>query len=333
MIGRYPILRIDVAEYRPLVARRFHACCILIASACGIHCCCPGTLDFFSSLWSRADKPCNPNCRGILFRMATFRSGDAQLAYEITGTGFDVVLLHPFPLNRQFWDGVLDQLSSRYRVVLPDLRAHGDSEVGDGPVTMQKLADDLDRLCRELEITRAIFVGVSIGGYALFEFWWRCREHFAALVLANTRAGAETPEGRAGRLQTAEKVLREGTAGFTEDLLLKLFSKVTLANRPDIVDEARTMAKKMSPIDIGEVQRGMAERRDSIPTLATINVPTLVIAGEDDSVPLSELELMHQRIAGSQYRVIAKAGHYAAMEQPAEFGRLLRTFFEGVPRG
>jgi pimeloyl-ACP methyl ester carboxylesterase len=264
--------------------------------------------------------------------MATFRSGDAQLFYEITGSGPDVVLLHPFPLNRHFWDAIVPQLSARYRVITPDLRAHGDSEAGDGPVFMPKLADDLDRLCRELDITRAIFVGVSIGGYTLFEFLKRYRERVAALVLANTRAGAETPEGRAARLQIAEKVEREGTAAFLDELLQNLFSKVTLVNRPDIVDAARVMARAMSPADIAQVQRGMAERADSTPTLAAINVPTLVIAGEDDSVPLSELELMHQRIAGSQLRAIPKAGHYASMEQPAEFGRLLRTFLDAVPR-
>jgi 3-oxoadipate enol-lactonase len=264
--------------------------------------------------------------------MAILRSGDAQLFYETSGSGPNVVLLHPFPLNHHFWDAIVPQLSARYRVVLPDLRAHGDSDAGDGTVSMSKLADDLDRLCRELEITRAIFVGVSIGGYALFEFWKRCRERVNALVLANTRAGAETAEGRAARLQIAEKVEREGTATFIDDLLQKLVSKSTLANRPDIVDSARAMAKKMSSADIAQVQRGMADRADSIPALAAINVPTLVIAGEDDSVPLSELELIHQRMAGSQMRVIPKAGHYAAMEQPAEFGLMLRTFFDAVPR-
>jgi len=264
--------------------------------------------------------------------MSNFRSGDAQLAFEITGTGPDVVLLHPFPLHHHFWDGVLDHLATRYRVFLPDLRAHGGSEAGDGPVAMQKLADDLDVLCREFDVTRAIFVGVSIGGYTLFEFWRRHRERVRALVLANTRAGSETPEGRSTRLATADKVLREGTAGFIEDLLPKLFSSATVTNRPDIVDAARAMAKKMSPADIAAVQRGMAERADSIPTLSTIAVPTLVIAGEDDSVPLAELELMHQRIAGSQLRLISKAGHYAAMEKPAEFGRLLRTFFDEQAR-
>lgn len=264
--------------------------------------------------------------------MSNFRSGDAQLIYEITGSGPDVVLLHPFPLHHQFWDGVLDQLATRYRVFLPDLRAHGDSEAGEGAVTMQKLADDLDRLCREFDLTRAIFVGVSIGGYTLFEFWRRHRERVRALVLANTRACAETVEGRTARLQTAESVLRDGTAAFIDDLLPKLFSKATQANRLDIVDAGRAMAKKMSPADVAAVQRGMADRSDSIPTLTTISVPTLVIAGEDDSVPHAELELMQQRIAGSQLRVIPKAGHYAAMERPGEFGRLLRTFFDTQPR-
>ena len=264
--------------------------------------------------------------------MATLRSGDAQLFYETFGSGPDVVLLHPFPLNHHFWGAVVPQLSTRYRVVLPDLRAHGDSDAGEGPASMTKLADDLDRLCRELAIKRAIFVGVSIGGYALFEFWRRYNERVAALVLANTRAGAENAESRASRLQVAERVLREGTSGFTEELLQRLFSKATLANRPDIVDAARAMAKKMSAGDVADVQRGMADRADSISTLTAIDVPTLVIAGEDDGVPVSELELIHHGIAGSQFRVIANAGHYAAMEQPAEFGRLLRTFFDALPR-
>jgi pimeloyl-ACP methyl ester carboxylesterase len=260
--------------------------------------------------------------------VAIIRSGDAQLVYEITGSGPDVVLLHPFPLHHHFWDGVLDQLASRYRLFLPDLRAHGDSDAGDGPVTMQELADDLDRLCREFEVRSAIFVGVSIGGYAMFEFWRRHRERVSRLVLANTRAGAETAEGRATRLAAAERVLRDGTSEFIDELLPKLISKVTQANRPDIVEAARAMARKMSPADIAAVQRGMAVRPDSVPTLATINVPTLVIAGEDDSVPLSELELMHRQVPGSELKVIAKAGHYAAMERPGEFGRLLRTFFD-----
>src|SRR5690242_2387124 len=146
--------------------------------------------------------------------MATYRSSDAQLFYEVRGEGPPLVLLHPFPLNHDFWDGVAERLVTRYRLILPDLRAHGQSEAGDGPVTMEKLAADLAVLCREERISKGFFAGVSIGGYLLFEFWRRTREQVACLVLANTRAGAETSEGRGNRLAIADKVSREGTADF-----------------------------------------------------------------------------------------------------------------------
>jgi pimeloyl-ACP methyl ester carboxylesterase len=264
--------------------------------------------------------------------MPTFRSGDAQLSYEVVGDGPDLVLLHPFPLNRHFWDSVVGQLSTRYRLVLPDLRAHGESSLGEGPATMQKLADDMSRLCRKERISKAFFVGVSIGGYLLFEFWRRYREHVAALVLANTRPGAETSEGKANRLQLADRVLREGTDRFIEEMLLKLLSQTTRTNRPDLVDRARQMMQSMSAEDIAGVQRGMAERPDSVATLTTINVPTLLIAGSDDSIPLSEFDLMRQHISGSRLQIISQAGHYAALEKGSEFAALLRTFFDEVLR-
>jgi 3-oxoadipate enol-lactonase len=265
--------------------------------------------------------------------MPIFRSGDAQLSYEIAGDGPDVVLLHPFPLNHHFWDPVTPQLSTRYRLILPDLRGHGDSELGKGSATMQRLADDLSKLCREERISKAFFVGVSIGGYLLFEFWRRYREQVAALVLANTRPGAETSEGKASRLQLADRVLHEGRDSFIQEMLSKLLSQTTRTNRPDIVDAARKMMQSMSAEDIAGVQRGMAERPDSVAMLATINVPTLLIAGGEDSIPLSEFELMRQQISGSRLQVISQAGHYAALEKPAEFGGLLRKFFDELPQG
>jgi pimeloyl-ACP methyl ester carboxylesterase len=264
--------------------------------------------------------------------MLTFRSEDAQLAYEEIGEGPPVVLLHPFPLNHEFWHDAAQELSTRYRLLLPDLRGHGDSELGDGAASMPKLADDLARLLREERITKASFVGVSIGGYLLLEFWRRNREQVTAIVLANTKAGGETPDSRTARLQSAERVLREGTAWFVDDMASKLMSAATRINRPDIVENARAMMRKMSPQDVAGVQQGIADRPDSVSTLASIDVPTLLIAGEEDSVPLAEVELMRQHIAGSQLRVIAGAGHYAALEKPQEFGRLLRGFLDGLPR-
>jgi len=264
--------------------------------------------------------------------MPYLRSSDAQLFYGMVGDGPPVVLLHPFPLNHHFWAQVAERLSTRYRLILPDLRAHGDSEAGDGPATMEKMAADLALLCREERIAKGWFVGVSIGAYVLFEFWRRYREHIGALVLANTRAAAETPESRANRLAIAHQVLRAGTAGFIAEMLSKLLSPVTRTNRPDIADAARRMMQQMSPQDIAAVQQGMADRPDSVPTLNTIDVPTRIIAGEDDSIPRAEFELMRQQIPQSRLIIMPRAGHYAALEQPEGFAGLLRSFFDNLPK-
>jgi 3-oxoadipate enol-lactonase len=263
--------------------------------------------------------------------MNRVRSGDAEIAYWVMGEGPPIVLLHPFPANHELMEPAAQPLASRYRVILPDLRAHGDSEAGEGPATMEKHAADLMRILDDADVGRAVFAGVSIGGYILFEFWRRYRGRVAGLVLSDTRAQPDTAEGRAGRLKAAEDVVEHGTEAFVDGMLRKLFGKSTLAGRPDVVDRAKRMMLKMSPAQVAQVQRGMAERPDSTSTLATINVPTLILMGEEDMLTtMADGEFMRQRIAGSQLQVIAKAGHYAVWEQATEAGRLLRQFVDSL---
>ncbi len=257
------------------------------------------------------------------------KSGDAEIVYRVVGEGPPVILLHPFPANHEFWLPVVDVLSSRYRMILPDLRGHGDSGVGEGPATMEKHAADLARVMDAAEVGRAPMVGVSIGGYVLFEFWRRHRGRVAALVLCNTKAAADPPEARAARLQAANDVLERGTEPFFESMIPRLLGKSTRETRPDLVDGVLRMMRKMSPEDVAQVQRGMAERPDSMETLKTINVRTLVVTGDEDILTgVNEAELMRQHIANSQLRVIPKAGHYSPWEQPGEAGKLLREFLD-----
>jgi 3-oxoadipate enol-lactonase len=257
------------------------------------------------------------------------RSGDADIFYWTLGDGAPVVLLHPFPVHHEFWLPVAEALATRYRLILPDLRGHGESGVGEGPATMQKHAADIARVVDDVDIGRAPIVGVSVGGYAIFEFWRQYRGRVAALGLCNTKAPSDSSEARAGRLQAAADVLERGTEPFFESMIPKLLGESTRENRPDLVDGALGMMRKMSPEDIAQVQRGMAERPDSIDTLKTINVPTMIVTGDEDIMAgINEAELMRQHIAGSQLRVIRKAGHYSAWEQPAEAARLLRSFLD-----
>jgi pimeloyl-ACP methyl ester carboxylesterase len=255
------------------------------------------------------------------------RSDDAEIVYRVMGNGPSVVLLHPFPANHEFWLPVAEELSSRYRLILPDLRGHGESEVGDGPATMARHAADLVRIMDDAQVGRVPLIGVSIGGYILFELWRRHRERIAALGLCNTKAPADNAEGRAGRLQAANDVLDRGTEPFLQSMVSRVLAKTTQETRPDLVQGALRMMRQMSPEDIAQVQRGMAERPDSIETLKTINVPTLIVTGDEDLFTgINEAELMRQHIPGSQVRVIAKAGHYSPWEQPVEATKLLRNF-------
>src|SRR5437588_5767744 len=142
------------------------------------------------------------------------KSGDAEIVYRALGEGPPVVLLHPFPANHEFWLPVAEALSTRYRVILPDLRGHGESGLGDGQATMDKHAADIALVMDDADIGRAPLIGVSIGGYVLFEFWRRHRGRVAALGLCNTKAPAGSAEARAGRLQAANDVLERGTEPF-----------------------------------------------------------------------------------------------------------------------
>ncbi len=227
--------------------------------------------------------------------MIQITSGDAEIAYEILGDG---------------------------------------PPIGEGPATMEKHAADVARILDHAEVGRAAFAGVSIGGYVLFEFWRRYPGRIAALALCNTKAQADTPEGKAGRLQAAADVLERGTEPFFESMVPKLLGKTTRETRPDRVEGALRMMRKMSPEDVAQVQRGMAERPDSVPMLKTINVPTLLVTGDEDILTgPPDAELMHQNIPGSQLKIVPRAGHYSPWEQPEEVGKLLRQFLDAVHGG
>jgi 3-oxoadipate enol-lactonase len=255
------------------------------------------------------------------------RSGDTEIYYEIQGNGAPLVLLHPFPAHHGVWAAAAAELAARYRVILPDLRGHGQSPPGDGPATMEKHAADLVRVCDDAGVGRAVFAGNSIGGYILFEFWRQHRERVAALVLVDTKAGADTEEARRTRLQAAEDVQNHGPATFVEKNVERLVGATTRRNRPDIAEAARQMMSTATVAGIVAVQTGMAARPDSVPMLKTINVPTLILVGDEDVVtPAADAEVMQRGIAGSKLQRITSAGHYSPLEQPEQVVRAMRGF-------
>ncbi len=258
-------------------------------------------------------------------------SGDAEIFYDVLGSGPDLVLLHAFPVNHAMWVPAAQLLARRYRVILPDLRGHGDSDVGVGPATMAKHAQDVLRVCEAAEVRKAIFGGVSIGGYILFELWRRASKRVQALILSDTRAQADSDDARAMRLRSAEEVEQNGTRDFLHGMVPKLLGATTIAERPDVVATVRRMMDQMTPAGIAAVQRGMAMRPDSRPTLPNISVPTLVLIGAEDTVTtVADAETIRQGIAGSSSAVLPLAGHLAVLEQYEAATEVILKFVDGL---
>lgn len=261
------------------------------------------------------------------------RGGQIELYYELRGEGPDVVLVHPYPCDHSYWLPVAAQLESRFRLVLPDLRGLGRTGLGEGPTTIAELAGDLLRLCDELKIGRAAFVGCSIGGYVLFELWRQSRQRVRALALTDTKASLDSEEAREGRLHIAEQILRRGPRWGIGQMLPRMLSPETLGSRPAVVEQARQTMRSATAQGMAALQQGMAARADSTSTLASIDVPTLVLGGEDDAPsPVSELERMARGIRGAELKIIPRAGHLAALEQPEAVGAALREFLERSAR-
>ncbi|MBT9330229.1 alpha/beta fold hydrolase [Paracidobacterium acidisoli] len=264
-----------------------------------------------------------------------YTSGGDRLFYTVTGSGQDLVLLHPTPVNHRFWLPVAEVLSERYRVILPDLRGHGQSEAGEGAITMEKLGADVERLMAEEGIGKALFGGCSIGGYTLYEIWRRMPERVQALVFSGSRPQADAEVNRAKRRETIEGVRLRGTGDFIEASLNSLIGPTARRRTPQKVGEAREMMQAMRAEAVIAVQQGLAARPDSVATAKTIRVPCCVIAGgEDGASPPADMRLLAETIRnggyGAEYHEIPDAGHFAPWEQPEVTGSMLRRFFDSV---
>ena len=264
-----------------------------------------------------------------------YYSDGSKLFYTSLGGGPPVVLLHPTPVHHRFWMPVAELLGGRYRVIVPDLRGHGQSELGEGPITVEKLAADAGRLLDSLEIEKALFAGCSIGGYTLFEIWRTMPARAEAFAFCCSKAQADTEAQRAKRQETIAKVQARGTADFIEGNLETLIGSAARRRRPEKIAEAREMMQAAPVETIVAMQQGLAARPDSVVTARTMRIPCCIVAGGEDpgSTP-ADMKLLAEQIRnggyGAEYNEIPDAGHFAPFEQPELVARILRRFFDSV---
>jgi 3-oxoadipate enol-lactonase len=256
--------------------------------------------------------------------MKTATINGIDLAYRDEGTGQPMLFIHAFPLHSAIWEQQIAAFAPYHRVIAPDLRGLGASARGSGAASLDQHADDLAALLDHLAIENATVAGLSLGGYISFALWRRHRDRIAALILADTRAGADSEEGKQGREQNAQLVETQGPAAIADQMLPKLLSP----NAPAVLrDQVRAMIESNDRVGIAAALRAMAARPDSTPLLATINVPTLVLVGADDALtPPSEAEAMFNAIPGCRIAEILGAGHLSNLESPEAFNAQVVEF-------
>jgi pimeloyl-ACP methyl ester carboxylesterase len=252
-----------------------------------------------------------------------------MLAHETSGEGIPVVLIHAFPLSHAIWRNSISVLRGIGRVIAPDLPGFGGSPRQESP-SIPQMAKEIATLLDHLKVKEPVVVaGLSMGGYVAFEFLRQFPKRVRGLGLFSTRAGIDTPEGRGGRLKSAQKIKAEGLKPFAGTILPRLLGKGTIESKPEVVQEVTRLILANDPSGVADALLAMANRRDSTDLLPAISCPTWVIAGEEDSfLPVSEAQGMQARIPGAHLEVIEKAGHLVNLEQPALFQQILEEFLE-----
>jgi 3-oxoadipate enol-lactonase len=238
-----------------------------------------------------------------------------------------LVLLHAFPLNARMWQSQLGLAAHGWRVVAPHLRGFDDDGIEVAATSVDDYAGDVIDLLDSLHVEEAVIGGLSMGGYAAFAILRHAPRYVRGLILADTRSQADTPEGIEGRKRMLQLLSDKGPSGVVDEMLPKLLGATTRASQPALADRVRALALSNSAAAIAGGIRALMTRPDSTPLLSTIRCPTLIIAGEEDTLtPPALSEEMHRAIAGSELVTVPAAGHLSSLEQPDAFNSALASF-------
>ena len=254
-----------------------------------------------------------------------------KVAFQESGKGRPLVLLHAFPLSRKMWKPQIDALvETGCRVILPDLRGFGETPKIAGKTTMEDLANDVKELLDLLEIEKAIIGGLSMGGYVTLNLYRLYPDKFATMFLADTSSFADTEEKRKGRFSLIEKILSFGMEAAVEEMLPNLISDHTKTHNQKLVKQLEKEFLQTNPEGAIAALRGMAERLEHTYMLKDISVPTLLIFGKEDKVTdLEGAKVLNERIPNSKLEIIQNIGHYSNLEDPEHFNRILVDFVRG----
>jgi 3-oxoadipate enol-lactonase len=263
--------------------------------------------------------------------MPTAKINNFQMYYTDDGIEHSspVIFIHGFPFNHTMWEQQVKLLAGTHRVISYDIRGHGNSGPGIGPIMIDFLVDDLFALMDHLGFTSASIVGLSMGGYIALRGIEREPDRFISLVLSNTKSGADTNEAKIKRADTIRTVLSDGVDAFAENFLKSVFAPGSFDKHPNAVRKIRNIIENTAPDTVCNTLTALAARTDTTHVLEKIRVPTLILVGEKDQLtPPSAAQEMAQLIPDSQIFILRDAAHMSNLENAEEFNTHISKFFE-----
>ncbi len=256
-----------------------------------------------------------------------------DLVYTEAGSGPPVVLLHAFPLSSAMWEPARTLLSDRWRIITPDLRGFGGSPLGSDRPSLDLMADDVVRLLDRLQLDRVTLGGLSMGGYVAMAMLRRYADRVGSVLLMDTKASADTTEGRGNRIRMAQQVLADGQV-VLYPMLDTLLGPTTHRDAAAVVAKVRRWLDESRPDGVSWAQYAMAERPDSMDTLRAAHAPAAVILGEEDGIA-SHDDALAMSVAFKPPAVVylvPDAGHLSIVEQPDRTAGAMRDALVHIER-
>lgn len=242
-----------------------------------------------------------------------------------------VIFIHGFPLNKSMWNKQVEVLKEDYRVIAYDIRGHGDSDTGTENFSIRLFENDLIRLMDKLKIDKASLCGLSMGGYIALNAIVYNPERFDSLVLSDTSCLSDTPEARTKRLNVINTIFENGVSNYADESVKNLFATESFSTKKAEISSVKEMIRNTNEESICCSLLALSARKETCHKLSGIDVPVLILVGEEDKITPPEVsKMMCENIKDSTLHVIQHAAHLSNMENPEEFNNQLKSFFETV---
>jgi len=266
----------------------------------------------------------------ITMKRKTVRVRDISISYLLKDSSqaeSTIIFIHGFPFNKNMWIGQLDALPSAVRGIALDVRGHGNTTSGHGFFNMDVFAKDLIAFIETLKLERIVLCGISMGGYIALRAFELRPALFSGIVLSDTHSFADTDAGKLKRFATIESVLKHGKRIYAIGFVSSIFSKKSIEEKPEVVDLIKSSIRRNTESSICATLLALASRTDTTSVLQNMNVPVLILRGEEDGiVSLEQVKSMEELIPDVKHIEIPDCGHLPNLENPVRFNGEIRNF-------